>query len=86
MSEVKKRCKYESIYTGWKCPHEVLRDSGEGFCVFHERSKDKNLEEFNDGLRKIWENRESKVCHFEGFYFPASIFFPKWRVQEGCAF
>ena len=43
MSGNKKKCKYRNRITDWECPHEALENSKEGFCIFHERRKDKGF-------------------------------------------
>jgi uncharacterized protein YjbI with pentapeptide repeats len=75
MSEDKRKCRYKCELTEWQCPYEALDDSKDGFCIFHERRKDKDLEKFNEGIKKILENKDSDAYHFEGFYFPNSISF-----------
>ena len=66
MSEVKNQCKYKCEDTGWECPYEALEDSKEGFCIFHDKREDKNIEKFNEGIRKILQDQESDAYHFEG--------------------
>ncbi len=74
MSEVKNKCKYKCEQTSWECPYEALEDSKEGFCIFHEKREDKNIEKFNEGIKKILEDQESDAYHFEGFCFPGNTF------------
>jgi uncharacterized protein YjbI with pentapeptide repeats len=80
MSEVMKKCKYKSKVTNCECPYEALYDSSEGFCIFHDRRKGKDIKKFNEGIKKILEDENSDAYHFEGFFFPESINF------EGSAF
>jgi len=70
MNEQRKTCVYKNVTTGWKCPYEALEDSKDGFCIFHERRKDKDIEKFNEGIIKILVDKESDAYHFEGFFFP----------------
>lgn len=82
MSEVKRKCKYKSSITGWECPYEALEDSKEGFCVFHERRKDKDIKKFNEGIEKILQDKDSDAYHFEGFFFPDSVSFRKFKFKK----
>jgi len=86
MSEVKKKCKYESKWTGWECSYEALEDSKEGFCIFHDRRKDKNIEKFNEGIKNILEDKDSDAYHFEGFYFSGDIFFQSKEFKKDVHF
>ena len=71
MAEYAKVCLYKNETTGWKCPYEALDDSKEDFCIFHEKRKDKDIKKFNEGIKRILEDRASDAYHFEGFFFPA---------------
>jgi len=86
MEKEKKICRYENELTSWKCPYEALEDSKEGFCIFHERIKDKDIEKFNEGIKKILEARESDAYHFDGFFFPSSIDFSKFEFKKDVLF
>lgn len=86
MSEVKRKCRYESPFTGWECPYEALEDSKEGFCIFHERRKDKDIKKFNEGIKKILEDKDSDAYHFEGFFFPDSISFEGFEFNKSAFF
>ena len=58
-------CKYSD--GEWKCPHENLPDSG--YCIFHLKDENKDIEEFNKGINRILESEEDSI-NFNGFYFP----------------
>lgn len=79
MSEVKKKCKYKHWPTGWECPYNALENSKDGFCIFHERRKDKDINWFNEGIKKILEDKDSDAYHFEGFFFPCD---PVFELEE----
>lgn len=86
MSEVRKKCKYKNKRTRWECPHEALQNSKEGFCIFHERRKDKDIAKFNEGIKSILEDKESDAYHFEGFFFPSSVDFSKFKFDKDVFF
>jgi uncharacterized protein YjbI with pentapeptide repeats len=80
MSELRKKCEYVCRQTGWKCQHEALEHSQQGFCIFHERKKEKNLQEFNKGISDLLTERTSGIYRFDGFFFPDGAHF------KGCWF
>jgi len=86
VNEAKKKCKYKSSITDWECPYEVVDDSKEGFCIFHERRKDKDIEKFNEGIKRILEDKESDAYHFEGFFFPSSVDFSGFEFKKNVRF
>jgi hypothetical protein len=86
MSQASKRCKFKSTITRWECLHEVLEDSKEGFCIFHERKTDKDGEKFNEGIKRITEDRSLDAFYFEGFFFPSSIDFSKVEFKKSVFF
>lgn len=86
MSEVNKKCKYKSRITGWECPYEALDDSKDGFCIFHERRKDKDIKKFNEGIKKILEDEGSDAYHFEGFFFPDTVSFKGFEFKKSVFF
>jgi len=86
MEKEKKICGYKNAITDWKCPYEALEDSKEGFCIFHERRKDKDIEKFNQGIKRILEDKESDAYHFEGFFFPSSIDFSNFEFKKDVFF
>lgn len=86
MSEAKKKCKYINDFTDWECPYEALEDSKDGFCIFHERRKDKDVKKFNEGIKKILEDEDSDAYHFDGFFFPSSIDFSKFEFKKDVFF
>ena len=86
MSEEKKKCKYKSELTGWECPYELLEDSKEGFCIFHERRMDKDLKKFNHEIGRIGPDKNSGNYHYEGFFFPSSIDFSGLKFGKSVYF
>jgi uncharacterized protein YjbI with pentapeptide repeats len=86
MEKEKKICGYKNAITDWKCPYEALDDSKEGFCIFHERRKDKDINKFNERIKKILEDKESDAYHFEGFFFPSSIDFSGFEFRKDVHF
>jgi uncharacterized protein YjbI with pentapeptide repeats len=86
MNEQRKICRYKNEITGWKCPYEALEDSNEGFCIFHERRRDKDIEKFNEGIKRILEDKESDAYHFEGFFFPSSVDFSGFEFKKNVRF
>ena len=59
-------CKY-SDETGYECQHENLKDND--YCIFHLQDDNKDVDEFNKGIKKILETEEDLI-NFHGFYFP----------------
>jgi len=59
-------CNYHDD-TGYKCPHENLEDND--YCIFHLQDDNKNVDEFNKGIKKKLESKEDSI-NLEGFYFP----------------
>ena len=59
-------CKYSdgNIY---KCPHERLENSD--YCIFHLQDDNKDIDEFNKGIKEILETEEDSI-NLNGFYFP----------------
>lgn len=86
MNEQRKICVYKNETTGWKCPYEALEDSKDGFCVFHERRKDKNIDQFKEGIKRILEDKGSLAFHFDGFFFPSSIDFSEFEFKKDVYF
>jgi uncharacterized protein YjbI with pentapeptide repeats len=77
---------YKNETIGWKCPYEALEDSKEGFCIFHEKRKDKDIEKFNEGIKKILEDKDSDSYHFEGFLFRDSLSFRGFKFTKSAFF
>lgn len=86
MEKEKNICRYKNKITGWKCPYEALHDSSEGFCIFHDRRKGKDIKKFNEGIKKILEDKDSDAYHFEGFFFPDSISFENFEFKKSVFF
>ena len=59
-------CKYSDV-TGYKCPHESLKDND--YCIFHLPDDNKNVDEFNKMIKELLETKEHSI-NFNGFYFP----------------
>jgi len=59
-------CKY-SDGNRYKCPHERLENSD--YCIFHLQDDNKDIDEFNKGIKEILETEEDSI-NFNGFYFP----------------
>jgi len=85
MNEVKNKCRYFSYY-GWECPYEALEDSKDGFCIFHEKRKNKDIKKFNDGIKKILEDKDTDAYHFEGFFFPIAMNFADQKFKKNTYF
>jgi len=67
------KCKYKSQFReDYKCPEDALSDSKDGYCVFHERRIDKDIDKFNAGIKAKMENKDYE---FTGYYFPENINF-----------
>jgi len=64
-------CKY-SDDTGYKCPHESLEDND--YCIFHLQDDNKDVDEFNKGIKEILETEEDSI-NLNGFYFPSDTDF-----------
>ena len=60
---------YEHIH---ECNESALKDSKEGYCIFHERSEDKDIAEFQAKVDKKIQNQD---YDFTGFYFPKEVNF-----------
>ena len=59
-------CKY-SDSSGYKCPHENFEDND--YCIFHLQDDNKDVDEFNKGIKEILETEKDSI-NFHGFYFP----------------
>ena len=59
-------CKY-SDDTGYECPHKRLEDSD--YCIFHLQNDNKDVDEFDKGIKEIFETDEDLI-DLNGFYFP----------------
>jgi len=66
------QCKYKS--GDYTCTEEALRNSEEGFCIFHEPGKYKDRGKFK---RKIEEKIANRDFDFTGYFFPEDISFKK---------
>jgi uncharacterized protein YjbI with pentapeptide repeats len=86
MSEAKKKCRYKSVYTRWECPYEALDDSKDGFCIFHDRRPNKDIEKFNEGIKRILEEKESDAYRFKGFFFPTFFDFSGFEFKKNVSF
>lgn len=77
------KCKYISNFRPeYKCRKDALTDSRGGYCIFHEPSKDKDVEKFNAGIKTKMENKD---YDFIGYYFPGDIDFTG-KTFEGPAY
>ncbi|MGD2248119.1 MAG: pentapeptide repeat-containing protein [Candidatus Methanofastidiosia archaeon] len=66
------QCQYKS-WDGTKiCRESVWQGSTEGFCIFHDPSKEKNLNLFR---KKLARKLKSEDYNFRGYYFPESVDF-----------
>lgn len=80
MTETKKKpCQFKSKRDpNYKCPEHALKNSEKGYCIFHEPSEDKNINNFSEGIkRKI----DKKDYDFRGYWFPEEetpVF--EWRI------
>ena len=59
-------CKY-SDNTGYNCPHRRLEESD--YCIFHLQDGNKDVDEFNKGIKEILESEDDSI-NLNGFYFP----------------
>jgi uncharacterized protein YjbI with pentapeptide repeats len=63
-------CKKEK-YVEVRCPHEVWEGSHD-FCIFHDRSLEKDIELFKESLQK---KLDKKDYNFRGYVFPEDVDF-----------
>ena len=76
-------CKYSDA-TGYTCPHESLEDSD--YCIFHLQDDNKDVDEFNKGIKEILETEEDSI-NFHGFYFPPGTSdFSKQNFKKSVSF
>ena len=76
-------CKYFDD-TEYKCPHENFEDSD--YCIFHLQDDNKNVYEFNKGIKEILETEEDLI-NFHGFYFPPNTaIFARIDFQKNVSF
>jgi len=61
-------CKYFDDFSNKKCTHEVL--PGKEYCIFHLKDDEKDIDEFNVGIKQILEINDGDIINFNGFYFP----------------
>jgi uncharacterized protein YjbI with pentapeptide repeats len=66
------QCQYKSWDETKICHESVWQGSTEGFCIFHDPSKEKNLNLFR---RKLARKLKSEDYNFRGYYFPESADF-----------
>ena len=62
----------------WKCPEPTWRGS-EKYCIFHDRSEEKDLELFK---QKLKEKLDKKDYKFRGYCFPEEEDFSNWEFEE----
>lgn len=71
----KKTCQFKSKYgRDYKCPEPPLEDSEKRYCIFHEPTKDKDIQKFNEGIKRKLNEQDH---NFMGYYFPMRFSFPK---------
>ena len=84
------RCEYKTIYSDlegnsipWECPHPAINgkneDDGKRYCIFHSRDEDKDIYEFYDRFREVYNTNEHI---FIGFVFPKDFDFKKTISEE----
>jgi len=66
------QCQYKSWDGTRICPEAVWQGSAEGFCIFHDPSKEKNLTMFR---KKLDRKLRREDYNFRGYYFPESVDF-----------
>lgn len=77
MSQEKSECLY------YDCKRKPLGTSKGGYCIFHERKKDKSFGEFQ---QKLKEQLSKEDFNFRGYFFPKSINFIKMFPEPPCIF
>lgn len=63
----------------YECDQDAFPDSKEGYCIFHERSKDKDTDKFNAGIKA---KMEKKDYYFTGYYFPGVADFENQKFES----
>jgi uncharacterized protein YjbI with pentapeptide repeats len=81
-----KLCEYKDYLTGWKCHYKALDDSEDGFCIFHDTRKDKDITTFNNGIKRILENENSETYDFHGYVFPVIVDFSGFKFKKDVYF
>ena len=66
------QCQYKSWDGTRICRESVWQGSAEGFCIFHDPSKEKNINLFK---RKLARKIKREDYNFRGYYFPESVDF-----------
>lgn len=78
------KCKYKSkVVFAYECADDALSDSRDGFCIFHERRKDKDIKKFNAGIEAKMQRKD---YIFTGYYFPADIDFTSKKFGANASF
>lgn len=71
MAEETERCKWtHPLATAYRCQEVPVSCSKQGYCIFHQQSKDKDAEAFLDGIERKRDNHD---FDFSGYYFPISV-------------
>ncbi len=66
------QCQYKSWDGTRICSEPVYQGSTGGFCIFHDPSKEKNLNQFR---KKLATKLKREDYNFRGYYFPESVDF-----------
>ena len=69
---VRTRCQYKSWDGTQICHEAVWQGSAEGYCIFHDPSKEKNINLFQ---RKLTSKLKKEDYDFRGYYFPKDVDF-----------
>ncbi|MBU7033199.1 MAG: pentapeptide repeat-containing protein [Theionarchaea archaeon] len=69
---VRTQCQYKSWDGSQACNEPVWQGSTEGFCIFHDPTKEKNINVFK---RKLTKKLKQEDYNFRGYYFPRNIDF-----------
>ena len=76
----KKTCQFEIKDNHYECPEFALESSEQGYCIFHEPQKDKDIQKFYEGIKR---KLSKKDYDFRGYWFPAGISFDEPYIFEG---
>lgn len=77
------QCQYKSWDGTQICKEAVWQGSAEGFCIFHDPSKEKNLNLFR---KKLDRKLKREDYNFRGYYFPESVDFVDHIFAKGVDF
>jgi len=71
MTDHTQRCKWKDPQSKlYECTEQAWCSSEQGYCIFHERSTEKDNEAFNAGIQAKLNNHD---FDFTGYYFPAPM-------------